>query len=78
MQTGVAPAFSSIWPPRAWTHAVSFHTRPPAAAGRYPVLTRWLADPAGPSPDEQFKLGLNFLLDGIASRLPHRPPQDRG
>ncbi|MGH3205242.1 MAG: TetR/AcrR family transcriptional regulator C-terminal domain-containing protein [Streptosporangiaceae bacterium] len=49
-----------------------------ATAGRYPVLTRWLAEPAGPSPDEQFELGLTFLLDGIASRLPHRPPQDRG
>jgi AcrR family transcriptional regulator len=41
-----------------------------AAAGRYPVLTRWLADPAGPPADEQFKLGLSFLLDGIAGRLP--------
>jgi AcrR family transcriptional regulator len=41
-----------------------------AAAGRYPVLTRWLADPAGPPPDEQFKLGLTFLLDGIAGCLP--------
>ncbi|HLK79782.1 MAG TPA: TetR/AcrR family transcriptional regulator [Streptosporangiaceae bacterium] len=41
-----------------------------AAGGRYPVLACWLADPAGPSPDEQFDLGLAFLLDGIASRLP--------
>jgi AcrR family transcriptional regulator len=49
-----------------------------AAAGRYPVLTRWLADPAGSPADEQFELGLNFLLDGIASSLPHRPPEDRG
>jgi len=49
-----------------------------AAAGRYPVLTRWLADPAGPPADEQFELGLSFLLDGIASRLPHHPPEDRG
>ena len=42
-----------------------------AARGRYPVLTRWLADPVGPSADEQFELGLGFLLDGIAERLPH-------
>jgi AcrR family transcriptional regulator len=41
-----------------------------ATCGRYPVLTRWLADPAGPSADEQFELGLGFLLDGIAGRLP--------
>jgi AcrR family transcriptional regulator len=41
-----------------------------AARGRYPLLTSWLAEPAGPSADEQFELGLGFLLDGIASRLP--------
>jgi AcrR family transcriptional regulator len=41
-----------------------------ATRGRYPVLTRWLADPAGPSADEQFELGLGFLLDGIADQLP--------
>jgi AcrR family transcriptional regulator len=33
-------------------------------------LTGWLAHPAGPGPDEQFDLGLAFLLDGIAARLP--------
>jgi AcrR family transcriptional regulator len=49
-----------------------------AASGRYPVLTRWLADPAGPSPDEQFELGLTFLLDGIAKSLPRRLPEDQG
>ena len=41
-----------------------------AAAGRYPVLTRWLADPAGAPADEQFELGLSFLLDGIARSVP--------
>jgi AcrR family transcriptional regulator len=40
-----------------------------AAAGRYPNLTRWLAQPAGAPADEQFDLGLSFLLDGIAARL---------
>jgi hypothetical protein len=40
-----------------------------AAAGRYPLLTSWLAHPSGPSADEQFGLGLGFLLDGIAARL---------
>ena len=40
-----------------------------AATGRYPILTSWLAHPAGPSADEQFDLGLGFLLDGIATRL---------
>jgi Tetracyclin repressor-like, C-terminal domain len=39
-----------------------------AASGRYPHLASWLARPVGPSPDEQFGLGL--LLDGIAARLP--------
>ena len=43
-----------------------------AASGRYPQLARWLASPAGPSGDEQFELGLGFLLDGIAAKLPER------
>jgi AcrR family transcriptional regulator len=41
-----------------------------AADGRFPRLTDWLAHPTGPTPDEQFELGLTFLLDGIAGRLP--------
>lgn len=41
-----------------------------AADGRLPHLTSWLARPVGPTPDEQFELGLGFLLDGIADRLP--------
>ena len=40
-----------------------------AATGRLPRLTRWLAHPAGPPPEEQFSLGLGFLLDGIARCL---------
>ena len=41
-----------------------------AADGQYPLLASWLAQPSGPSADEQFALGLGFLLDGIASMLP--------
>jgi AcrR family transcriptional regulator len=40
-----------------------------AVGGRFPLLTSWLAHPSGPSPDEQFDLGLGFLLDGIAGCL---------
>jgi AcrR family transcriptional regulator len=40
-----------------------------AADGRLPHLTGWLAEPSGPTPEEQFGLGLDFLLDGIARRL---------
>jgi hypothetical protein len=40
-----------------------------AASGRYPLLTAWLARPAGSPADEQFGLGLGFLLDGIATQL---------
>jgi hypothetical protein len=40
-----------------------------AATGRLPQLTSWLAYPSGPSPEEQFGLGLGFLLDGIARCL---------
>jgi AcrR family transcriptional regulator len=45
-----------------------------AASGRYPHLTSWLARPTGPPADQQFDLGLGFLLDGIAAQLPARPP----
>ena len=49
-----------------------------AADGRFPLLTSWLARPAGPSADEQFDLGLGFLLDGIATQLPARQPGHPG
>ena len=41
-----------------------------AASGQYPLLASWLAQPAGPSSNERFSLGLGFLLDGIATGLP--------
>ena len=41
-----------------------------AKDGRFPHLASWLARPLGPTPGEQFDLGLAFLLDGIAARLP--------
>jgi hypothetical protein len=41
-----------------------------AAHGELPLLTSWLAEPSGATPDEQFDLGLTFLLDGIEARLP--------
>ena len=40
-----------------------------AAGGRFPLLASWLAQPAGSPADEQFDLGLGFLLDGIAAHL---------
>jgi AcrR family transcriptional regulator len=40
-----------------------------AATGRLPHLTSWLAHPVGPPGEEQFSLGLGFLLDGIARCL---------
>ncbi len=45
-----------------------------AAGGRYPHLARWLASPAASAADEQFALGLGFLLDGIGSLLPATSP----
>jgi len=44
-----------------------------AATGQHPLLTEWLAHPAGSPAGEQFELGLGFLLDGIAGRLPGPP-----
>ena len=48
-----------------------------AATGRLPHLTSWLAYPSGPSPEEQFGLGLGFLLDGIARCLAGAESQAR-
>lgn len=48
-----------------------------AATGRLPLLTSWLAQPAGLSPEEQFGLGLGFLLDGIARCLAGAETQAR-
>ena len=48
-----------------------------AATGRLPHLTSWLARPSGPSPEEQFSLGLGFLLDGIARCLTGAETQAR-
>jgi AcrR family transcriptional regulator len=39
------------------------------ADGRYPHLTRWITEGAQLAPDEQFELGLECLLDGIAHRI---------
>ncbi|MFD0730794.1 TetR/AcrR family transcriptional regulator C-terminal domain-containing protein [Planotetraspora mira] len=39
------------------------------ADGGVPHLAGWLAQPTGFTADEQFALGLDFLLDGIARRL---------
>jgi AcrR family transcriptional regulator len=44
------------------------------ASGRYPHLANWLTEPTGPSADEQFEIGLGFLIEGIAGRLPTQPP----
>jgi AcrR family transcriptional regulator len=40
-----------------------------AADGHLPLLTTWLADPSPAAGDEQFDLGLDFLLTGIATNL---------
>jgi hypothetical protein len=45
------------------------------ADGGVPHLADWLARPTGFTPDEQFALGLDFLLDGIAGRLAG-PPEE--
>ena len=55
--------------PRSVAAAVASMHALAAADGRLPILTSWLAAPSGADPDEQFALGLDFLLDGIAGRL---------
>lgn len=40
-----------------------------ALAADLPLLSSWLSKPMGPTVDEQFELGLSFLLDGIAARI---------
>ncbi|HEU5420894.1 MAG TPA: TetR/AcrR family transcriptional regulator [Streptosporangiaceae bacterium] len=49
-----------------------------ATAGDFPLLAGWLARPEGQSPEEQFELGLRFLLDGITVRLSRPRRQWRG
>ncbi len=56
--------------PAAMASALAGMRELAAAGGRHPNLATWLASPSGPAADEQFELGLTFLLDGIASRLP--------
>lgn len=41
-----------------------------AAAGDFPLLLSWMARPSGPDVEEQLVRGLDFLLAGIAGRLP--------
>jgi AcrR family transcriptional regulator len=41
-----------------------------AREGNLPLLAGWLARPDPGGADDQFELGLTFLLDGIAGRLP--------
>jgi AcrR family transcriptional regulator len=51
-------------------HAAMSAVRDLATAdGNLPLLAGWLAEPSGPTTDEQFQIGLDFLLDGIAGRL---------
>jgi AcrR family transcriptional regulator len=40
-----------------------------AADRDLPNFTAWLSAPSGPTPEEQFALCLDFLLDGIAARV---------
>jgi AcrR family transcriptional regulator len=56
--------------PKAFLAAIATVHDLAAAQGDLPHLTGWLAEPTGPTVDEQFDLGLNMLLDGIAARLP--------
>ncbi|BCJ38838.1 TetR family transcriptional regulator [Actinocatenispora thailandica] len=50
----------------------SAHVDRIAADPRYPTLARWIREAHQVAPDEQFTLGLNCLLDGIAGRLVDR------
>lgn len=43
-----------------------------ATGDAYPVLSSWMASPIIATPEDQLKLSLEFLLDGIAGRLPGR------
>lgn len=54
-------------------HAAIAPVRELAVRGRHPHLADWLAHPAGPSADDRFEMGLTFLLEGIAARLPANP-----
>ncbi|WP_405407317.1 TetR/AcrR family transcriptional regulator [Streptomyces decoyicus] len=57
--------------PRQLSKAVTAARDLAAEGGRHPLLTEWMTTPSGAGMDEQFELSLAFLLDGIATRLPH-------
>ncbi|MFD3417760.1 TetR/AcrR family transcriptional regulator [Streptomyces decoyicus] len=57
--------------PRQLSEAITAARDLAAEGGRHPLLTEWMTAPSGAGMDEQFELSLAFLLDGIATRLPH-------
>ncbi|MEV5124565.1 TetR/AcrR family transcriptional regulator [Streptomyces decoyicus] len=57
--------------PRQLSEAITAARDLAAEGGRHPLLAEWMTAPSGAGMDEQFELSLAFLLDGIATRLPH-------
>ncbi|MFD8417937.1 hypothetical protein [Streptomyces sp. NPDC059668] len=46
-----------------------------AEGGRHPLLAAWMASPSGAGLDEQFRLSLDFLIEGVARRLNAPEPE---
>jgi AcrR family transcriptional regulator len=56
--------------PAALRAAIQLLGERPAREAGCPILAGWMADPTVASHEQQLELSLDFLLDGIGSRLP--------
>jgi hypothetical protein len=63
---------------REWQRAVGPYLNRMPATGRYPTLARAVHDGTHDNPDTRFDTGLDYLLDGIAARLPGNPRRPAG
>ncbi|MGW9211397.1 TetR/AcrR family transcriptional regulator [Embleya sp. NPDC055664] len=62
---------------RQWQAAFGPYLERVFATGRFPALESVVRDGPHPDPDETFRTGLDFILDGIEARLSNRRAGDR-
>jgi hypothetical protein len=55
---------------RQWQATFGPYLERTFATGRFPALEKVIRDAAHLDADETFRIGLDFLLDGISGKLP--------
>jgi AcrR family transcriptional regulator len=58
---------------RQWQRSVGSYLAGVLATGRYPTLSKLVADAGHPSPESVFDAGLDYVLAGVAARLAGPP-----